>query len=297
MDKLGFNYSQRFQPRVINDSGLERFIWDKFNFGTSYNEPFVQASLKNKGNQGYVFSQSVRPLRSIELEFSIMYFHPEDNDEICPSNLDFTKLQKFYLHHGCHQKFVFNHPIYGDMVVRFSKPIVMPKKNIGGSGTVQGFNLTLVEVVDTDYIFQKGENFEGELPLHAAYYDVEIDYVEDTLVAPLGGNYQMTFRKTQRPLRTLKINLEGMQYFFHREDGSLNLSDVGERNMALLEIFYLKHRLTEAFNFEYGGEIIKVRFKEPINISKVSSNTGVLGAIDLLLVETPYHQLEKEDLP
>ena len=61
--------------------------------------------------------------------------------------------------------------------------------------------------------------------------------------------------------------------------------------MLLLELFYLKNRLSTRFIFNYLGEDIPVRFKEPISIPKVEGNTGVLGTVDLILIETPNKPL------
>lgn len=290
-----FNYSQQLKRRVVDNPLLQRFIWDRFNFGTTYNEPFGNINLTNNSSEGYVFAKSTKPIRVFELEFLTMLYNGE-GENFAPKPINFNLLLNFYLAHGCHKAFIFNHPVYGDLVVRFSKPLVMPKKTVGGSGAVQNFSVSLVEVIDTDYIFQKGEDFSGELPFHCGYFDVEMEYVEDTLVAPLGGNYQMIFKKTRPALRTLSLTIQGMQYFVNTENDSIDITHFTERNMALLEIFYLKHRLTEVFNFEYGGEVIPVRFKEPLSISKVATNTGVLDTIQLTLVEAPYQALKEEDL-
>lgn len=295
MDTKPFDYTQKWKRRVVDNPLLRRFIWDYFNFGTTYNEPYGNINLTNNSSDGYVFAQSTKPVRVFELDFPTMIYTGED-ENYAPKPINFNLLIKFYLEHGCHKPFIFNHPVYGDTVVRFSKPLVMPKKTVGGSGAIQNFSITLAEIIDTDYIFQRGEDFSGTMPFHCEYYDVEMEYVEDTLVAPLGGNYHMIFKKTRPPLRTLSLSIQGMQYFFNAETDTFNITHFNERNMALLEIFYLKHRLTEVFNFEYGGEVIPVRFKEPLTISKVSTNTGVLDTIQITLIEAPYQQLKEEDI-
>lgn len=156
-----FNYSQQLVRRVVNNPLLKRFVWDRFNFGTSYNEPYGNINLTNSNSDGYVFTRSAKPIRVFELDFLTMIYKGE-GENYAPEPINFNQLVKFYLEHGCHKSFIFEHPVYGDTVVRFSKPMVMPKKNAGGSGAVQNFNLTLVEVIDTDYIFKKGEDFSGD---------------------------------------------------------------------------------------------------------------------------------------
>ena len=75
--------------------------------------------------------------------------------------------------------------------------------------------------------------------------------------------------------------------YFEMSDGSLSPFMSPSQNMLLLELFYMKYRLRERFIFSYLGEDIQVRFAEPIKIPKVEGNTGVLGTIELSLIETP----------
>ena len=82
------------------------------------------------------------------------------------------------------------------------------------------------------------------------------------------------------------VKVQGLKYFINH-DGYLDTSINPAQNMMLLELFYLKYRLRDRFIFSYMGEDIPVRFKEPLKIPKVEGNTGVLGSIDLMLIETP----------
>lgn len=280
-----FNYGQKFQRRVISDSPLERFRWDLFSFDTEYNEPFGHASLGQTSSQGFTPDQSVRPIRVFNLEFSGMKIH-EENPGLFPTLTNFNLLYDFYLRHGTHKRFIFEHPVYGDLIVRFGKPVSVPKKIPNGLGSLQTFQILLIESITTHYMFMESESFEGDLPFHASFFDVEIDMEEDTLVAPLGNNYEMVFKRAKKPLRTFKLTVQGLKYFINHA-GYLDTSINPAQNMMLLELFYLKYRLRDRFIFSYMGEDIPVRFKEPLKIPKVEGNTGVLGSIDLMLIETP----------
>ena len=44
------------------------------------------------------------------------------------------------------------------------------------------------------------------------------------------------------------------------------------------------------------GEYIPVRFKEPLSIPKVEGNTGIILAVELTLIETPYEPTNS-DIP
>jgi len=133
------------------------------------------------------------------------------------------------------------------------------------------------------------------LPFPCGFYDVEMEYREDTLVAPLGGNYNMIFKDNKPPLRTIKVSVDGLQYFTTPND-ELSFSYWPERNAALLEVFYIQNRLKKVFDWEYAGEIIPVRFKEPLTLTKPMANSGILPTIELTLVETPFQQLSKGDI-
>lgn len=288
-----FDFSQNLKGRVITDPALKRFIWENHNFGTAYREPFIHANVKNNSTQDYVFSQSVKPLRTFELEFTTLFYNGGGLTE-CPDEYNYSKLQAFYLEHGMHKPFVYPHPVYGDMKVRFGQPIVLPKKNPNGF-SVQGFTVSLIEIIDTDYFFDPTENMEGPIPFPCGFYDVEMEYREDTLVAPLGGNYNMIFKDNKPPLRTIKVSVEGLQYFTTPND-EISFSYFPERNAALLEVFYIQNRLKKVFDWEYAGEIIPVRFKEPLTLTKPAANSGILPTIELTLVESPYQQLAKSDI-
>ena len=86
-----------------------------------------------------------------------------------------------------------------------------------------------------------------------------------------------------------------MQYFVD-SDQKINISACSDRNMGLLEMFYLQHRLNKRFTFEFFGEKIQVRFQEPISIPKVEGNTGIISTLELVLIETPYDTAEKESI-
>lgn len=291
MTTLLFNYSQDFTRRVINDPSLERYVWSYHNFGTSYEEPYPQTNIRNDSNQSYVFKRERKPLRFIELEYSTMIFNSEVQG-VAPE-MDYDLLQQFYLRHNCSKPFIYEHPVYGDMKVRFVKPISLPKKNQNGGGTLQGFSVTLLEMIDTDYIFHPSEDFSGFLEFPCGYYDVEIEYKGNDLAAPLGNNYTMIFKDPKPPIRTFKLSVNGLMYFTKR--GKITLGFCPEQNMALLEAFYMQKRLNTVFDFEYAGEIIPVRFKTPLVIPKVIGNTGTINTLELTLVESPYKQYSESE--
>lgn len=292
-----FNYSQRLKRRVILDSPLERFIWENHNFGTKYIEPFVHANVGSEGGQSFVPYTSNKAVRLFSLDFPLLLLQEADHSIetglIYRPELNFNELKAFYVRHKSYKPFIYNHPVYGDVVVRFAKPLSLPKKKPGGVGVVEGFTLELQEVVTTDYTFDPLEDFEGDLDFPAEYYDVEIEYPDNSNIIPLGNNYSMSFTSVGRDIRIIKVSCSGLRYMFDSED-RLAFSYCSGENMALLEMFYLKHRLSKKFAFEYLGEIIPVRFKDPLSIPKVEGSTGIISTVELTLVETPYETLDSD---
>lgn len=277
--------------RVITDPSLERFIWVNHNFATKYQEPFSRVQSGN--NQGFVVKSEVKPVRYLTLRFPILSIkEPEDTIKSglnFTPHLDFNALKAFYLRHQSHSNFIYEHPVYGDMVVRFAKPLSMPKKNESSTGTVQGFTLELIEVVTTDYNFMKGEDFSPTLPFPLTAFDVEIEYLDATLNLPLGGNYSMVFKDTKPVLKRLKLSIPTTYY--NVRNNKVILSSAGLNNAALLEVFYLHHRLEKTFIFNYLGESITVCFEEPITIPEMIGNTGQTGQLEITLIENPYPML------
>lgn len=56
------------------------------------------------------------------------------------------KLEAFYNFHKLHKKFIYPHPVYGDMAVKFNRPLVIPKCNHRGGGSIEPFELEFIEV-------------------------------------------------------------------------------------------------------------------------------------------------------
>lgn len=292
MDKsnLDFNYDQKWKRRVVNDPKLLRFAWPYHGFSTQYSEPFTTVNLTTPNTQGYVPDQTLKPVRTFELDFVGMK-HRETAAQVCDPNLSFNRLYEFYELHGLHRRFVYEHPVYGDIIVRFAKPVTIPKKILDGNGSLGTFTVQLIEVVTTYYNFDPTESFDGDFPFPCEYYDVEVDVTDETMAAPLGNNYEMVFKRAKKPLKTFKLTISGMKYI----ETALSELTIGVEqglNMALLEAFYLKHRLSATFKFSYAGVEYPVRFKQPLVVPKVYGNNGVMDSLELIFIETPYKVLE-----
>lgn len=54
-------------------------------------------------------------------------------------------LEAFYQAHRQHGKFIYPHPVYGNVVVRFRTPLRIPEGRPGGNGVVEDFTIELIE--------------------------------------------------------------------------------------------------------------------------------------------------------
>lgn len=63
--------------------------------------------------------------------------HPERNVAV---------LDQFYQDHKTAFPFLFNHPVYGEVTVKFSRPLEIPRGIIGGEGVVETFDVELLEI-------------------------------------------------------------------------------------------------------------------------------------------------------
>jgi len=178
---------EKFERRVINDPTLDRFIWEKHNFSTEYVEPFDVA--KSQENQTLVTKQFFLPQRQFVLEFRTMFYIPDSEDiyNVNSSDLSLSTLIKFYDKHGTHGKFIYNHPVYGDCICRFKEPLVIPKKNISGMGSVDSFKVTLMEDISRDHFIHKDEQYFDDINFDFDYGLVEVKYPTTSLYNIVGN--------------------------------------------------------------------------------------------------------------
>ena len=52
----------------------------------------------------------------------------------------------FYTSHKMHTNFLYDHPVHGQLVVKFLKPLSEPETLPGGSGMTKSFRVELIEV-------------------------------------------------------------------------------------------------------------------------------------------------------
>jgi len=101
---------------------------------------------------GYEFAAKPQlPLqRRFRLHFSGVVWYVNTNGTIDyvtdPAN-NAGRLMQFYEDHLSYEPFLYTHPVYGTVTVRFAPdvPLEIPKSQPGGSGMTDSFEVTLVE--------------------------------------------------------------------------------------------------------------------------------------------------------
>lgn len=101
-------------------------------------------------NNGWTFSaKPTSPeIRTFTLTFSGMQYFVNAGGAIDITTKPQQNMQvmdNFYVAHGTWDTFVYAHPVFGDVNVRFSEPLDVPK--LKRDGVVEDFTLKLVEML------------------------------------------------------------------------------------------------------------------------------------------------------
>lgn len=105
-----------------------------------------------KFGRGYRFTAAPQlPVqRTFTLHFeSIVWFLKDDDtvDKNAEPQINAQRLIDFYERHYWHKAFIYPHPVYGNLRVRFSEenPLEVPKSLKGGNGATDNFQIVLIE--------------------------------------------------------------------------------------------------------------------------------------------------------
>lgn len=105
-----------------------------------------------KFGRGYEFSAAPQlPVqRRFQLSFELIQWFLDDAGEIDATiqpQLNALALDEFYRFHYTHRAFIYPHPVYGNLTVKFASdaPFQMPKSLVGGNGATDRFELVFVE--------------------------------------------------------------------------------------------------------------------------------------------------------
>lgn len=123
------------------------FPFPYYSYTTRFNENVEQVKFGN----GYTFASqpSGPPQRSFKLRMSGMSWHRLESGGIDVYRNRATnvgRLEEFYREVECWKPFIWQHPIYGNMLVRFLRPLDIPYQIPGGGGVVEPFEIEFIEV-------------------------------------------------------------------------------------------------------------------------------------------------------
>lgn len=87
--------------------------------------------------------------RTFVLKLRGMKYFVDSNDQIdtiYQPELNLAVLEQFYNDHKRAIPFYFNHPVYGQVVCKFQRPLEIPEGIPGGMGAVSDMDLELIEI-------------------------------------------------------------------------------------------------------------------------------------------------------
>ena len=87
--------------------------------------------------------------RVFKLNYPIMKFFTSPDGSVNSTDsplINMKTMIDFYHEHKLHKTFVYEHPIYGNVNVKFNKPLPEPLGIPNGQGAVESFEVELVEI-------------------------------------------------------------------------------------------------------------------------------------------------------
>lgn len=112
---------------------------------------YPQSGNRIQLGNGYVFTSppNAPDIRTFTLSFPTMFYYVNETDnaldKIKNPKYNMAVLEDFYNRHKLHKPFVYPHPVYGNIEVRFMDPLKIPEGIVNGNGALEDFNITLIE--------------------------------------------------------------------------------------------------------------------------------------------------------
>jgi phage-related protein len=111
---------------------------------------YPDSSVRMQFGGGYEFAAKPQgpDQRTFVLNFTGMRYITASNGTIdltSDPKKNYGKLEKFYQDHRTYKPFLYNHPVFGQLTVRFGRPLDGPKGTPGGFGVLEPFEIELRE--------------------------------------------------------------------------------------------------------------------------------------------------------
>lgn len=122
------------------------FNYPNHKFSTKYPEG---TRIKLGGGYDYTPEPSAPDQRIFSLKFESMRWFTYANgvvDRVSNATINLGHLENFYQQNRMHGEFTYPHPVYGNVICKFARPLEIPVGKSSGNGWVEGFEVELVEV-------------------------------------------------------------------------------------------------------------------------------------------------------
>lgn len=120
------------------------------------------------------------------------------------------------------------------------------------------------------------------------YHTYSTEYPESGYRMKFGNAYDYATEPTGPDQRIITLNFATMK-FYEAPGGGIDRTREPAINMALLEDFYLEHRLWKSFTYNhpiYGA--MQVKFNKPLKVPEgIQQGDGALKAFSIELIEQP----------
>lgn len=126
---------------------MQLFDFPYHKFRTEYPESGNRVQLG--GNYVFTAPPNGPDLRRITLKFETMkyYLDIDGGIDLSPTpQINMAVLEAFYNFHKLHKSFIYPHPVYGNMEVKFFSPLKIPEGITNGGGALGDFEIELVEI-------------------------------------------------------------------------------------------------------------------------------------------------------
>lgn len=109
-----------------------------------------ESSTRVQFGNSYVFTAppSAPDQRIFRLFFPALKYYTDSGgavDATIEPQLNLQALINFYEEHHLWKPFTYPHPVFGNVEVRFNKPLQVPQGKAGGGGVVEGISLEFIE--------------------------------------------------------------------------------------------------------------------------------------------------------
>ena len=120
------------------------------------------------------------------------------------------------------------------------------------------------------------------------HFRIATRYPQSGLRLQLGNSYQWDVETPAPDQRTFLIKIPGMRYFLD-SNGQISKSTLPGLNLAVLEDFYIVHRMAKAFTFSHPVHgSLTCKFNKPLEIPEgIAGGNGAVPEFEVELIEVP----------